>query len=534
MVSPELLATAMRLLSSGAWLEAETAARAAIAGDPANPHATLLLGLAVAAMGQDARAAPILTQAAAIRPDADHPCVDLARLHPPLPRALVARQFRACLRQSPTDARLQLGFAEFLLDIGQPAEAEKILRDVPHTTAASHHLTGLAQAEQNQFPAATASFQKAVALNPNAAASWSNLGMVLKIEDRFIESIAAHDRAVTLNPGQPRFRVNRAVALLRAGHWERAWRDYEARLDLTGAALVEPLRLMPSLRPGDALTGLTILAQHEDGFGDTLQFLRYLPLLAERGARIIACVPPSLARVMRTVPGVAEVVTDPRRLPPHDFVCPMFSLPRVFGTTVQTIPPVPAVAMDPTLVERWAGCLPIGGLRAGLVWAGQARPSLPGFTTLDQRRSAGLAAFEPLFDVPGVSFVSLQAGPAATQLRPPGLDLIDPMPDVKDFADTAAIIAGLDVVISVDTSVVHLAGLMGKPVLLLDRYDGCWRWLSGRSDSPWYPDLTIFRQDRPGDWSGAMARVAASLEAMTLFRGQGSRPTGLREQAFVA
>jgi hypothetical protein len=105
---------------------------------------------------------------------------------------------------------------------------------------------------------------------------------------------------------------------------------------------------------------------------------------------------------------------------------------------------------------------------------------------------------------------------------------------VRDFADTAAVIAGLDVVISVDTSVVHLAGLMGKPVLLLDRYDGCWRWLSGRSDSPWYPDLTIFRQDRPGNWSGAMARVAASLEAMTLFRGQGIRPSGLREQAFVA
>ena len=135
------------------------------------------------------------------------------------------------------------------------------------------------------------------------------------------------------------------------------------------------------------------------------------------------------------------------------------------------------------------------------MWAGQARPSLPGFATLDRRRSAGLAAFEPLFDVPGVSFVSLQAGPAARQPRPPGLELLDPMPEVEDFADTAAIIAGLDVVVSVDTSVVHLAGLVGKPVLLLDRYDGCWRWLSGRRDSPWYPGLTIFRQDDPDDWS---------------------------------
>ena len=140
-----------------------------------------------------------------------------------------------------------------------------------------------------------------------------------------------------------------------------------------------------------------------------------------------------------------------------------------------------------------------------------------------------------VFDVPGVAFVSLQAGPAARQTRPPGVPFADPMPDVADFADTAAIIAGLDVVISVDISVVHLAGLTGKPVFLLDRYDGCWRWLSGRRDSPWYPHLTIFRQDRPGGWSAAMAAAAASLHAMALFRGFGSRSGGdVRERAFVA
>lgn len=565
MASPELLAAAMRLLSSGAWHEAETAARAAMADDPANPHPELLLGLAIAAMGEDTRAAPFLMHVAADHPDADHPCLDLARLQPRLPRALVARQFRACLLLAPSDDRLRLAFAGFLLDIGQPAEAEEVLAGGPET-AAGHHVMGLARAERNQFPSAIASFERAVALDPDAAASWSNLGMVLKVEGQFADAIAAHDLAVALDPRNPRLRVNRAVTLLKAGLWERAWRDYEARLELADAAAIDPIRLMPSLRTGDALEpdsfrlkrshssclrgrrtsqvepplddrtllGLTILALHEDGFGDTLQFLRYLPLLAERGARVVACVPAPLARVMRAVPGVAEVVTDARRLPAHDFVCPMFSLPRIFGTTVRTIPPVPAVAMDPALVRRWVGRLPTGGLLAGLVWAGQARPSLPGFGTLDQRRSAGLAAFEPLFDVAGISFVSLQAGPAVRQRRPAGLVLVDPMPDVEDFADTAAIIAGLDVVISVDTSVVHLAGLVGKPVFLLDRYDGCWRWLSGRRDSPWYPGLTIFRQEQPGDWSGAMARAAASLQAMALFRGLGSAPRGMREHAFVA
>jgi hypothetical protein len=192
--------------------------------------------------------------------------------------------------------------------------------------------------------------------------------------------------------------------------------------------------------------------------------------------------------------------------------------------------------MDPALVRHWAARLPHGGLRAGLVWAGQARPSLQGFGTLDRRRSAGLAAFQPLFDVGCVSFVSLQAGPAARQPRPRGLELFDPMPDVTDFADTAAIIAGLDVVVSVDTSVVHLAGLVGKPVFLLDRYDGCWRWLHGRVDSPWYPRLTIFRQDEPGDWSRPMIRVAASLEAMAKSLGFCGVPVGggAREHAFVA
>jgi Flp pilus assembly protein TadD len=521
MASPELLTQALRPLSSGAWQEAETAARAAIADDPDDPHAALTLGLAVAAMGEADRAAPLLTRAAAMRPDACHPCLELARLKPPLPRALVTRQFRACLRQAQSDDRLRLDFATFLLDTGQAAEAEAILADGP-ASVAGHHLMGLVEAELGHFTASIASFERAIALEPDNAGSWSNLGMMLKVQGRFDEAIAAHDRAVALDPANHRLRVNRAVALLKKGDWEPAWLDYESRLVLTGSPLVDLDRLLPSLRSADRLAGLTILALHEDGFGDTLQFLRYLPLLAERGARVVARVPPPLERAMRMVPGVTDVVTDPQRLPPHDFVCPMFSLPRVFGTTVETIPPAPVLLLDASLVRYWASRLPSGGLRVGLVWAGQARPSLPGFGTLDRRRSAGLTTLAPLFDVPGVTFVSLQAGPPSRQMQSSGLVLTDPMPDVSDFADTAAIIAGLDLVISVDTSVVHLAGLVGKPVSLLDRYDGCWRWLSGRSDSPWYPRLTIFRQQQSGDWSQPVEQAKASLEAMALGRGSSS------------
>lgn len=533
MASPDLLIAAMRLLAAGAWSEAEGAARAAVQADSNDPNALLVLGLAIAATGDDARAAPLLVHVAAFQPDNDHPCVDLIRMKPPLPRPLVAKQFRACLRLVPHDDRLRLAFAAFLLDIGQPAEAETCLSDASES-AASHHLMGLTKAELNRFSSAAVSFRNAVEMNPDAAASWSNLGVMLKIEGRFDDAIAAHHEAVALDPANPRFRINRAIALLKAGHWQQAWEDYEARFEETDLPGFDPTKLLPSLDPTDGLAGMTVLALHEGGFGDTLQFIRYLPALAERGARVIVGAPGKLGRLLRMVPGVAEVVTEGRAMPAYNFVCPMFSLPRVFGTTIESIPPAPAIFMDAALAKRWAGHLPTGGLRAGLVWAGQARPALPGFDTLDSRRSMTLDTLAPLFDVPGVAFVSLQHGPAARAPRPAGLRLTDPMPDVADFADTAAIIAGLDVVITVDTSVAHLAAHMRKPVFLLDRYDGCWRWLAGRTDSPWYPNLTIFRQDQPGDWSAPVARVAASLQAMALYRGFSPRCPGVRERAFVA
>jgi tetratricopeptide (TPR) repeat protein len=522
MASTELIAAAFRLLASGCWRQAETAAQAVRAAEPGNVQADLLAALAIAAMGEAERAAPLLASVAAARPEAEHPCLDLARLKPALPRALVARQFRACLDLAPSDSRLRRAFAGFLLETDDPDAAEAVLAGLSGD-AAAQHLKGMARAELNRFASAISSFKIAIALNPSAAPTWSNLGVVLKIEGEFQKAIMAHDRAVALEPENPQFRVNRAVALLQAGAWERAWQDYEYRMDLAAVPGFDRSRALPTLAGGFRLAGRTVLALHEEGFGDTLQFLRYLPLLAELGARVVACVPRELVRIMRLVPGVAEVVSDPAALPPHDFVCPMFSLPRVFGTTVATVPPVPALAFDAAFPPRHGRAMTAGeeaprpARRIGLVWAGQARPSAPGFRTLDRRRSAGLAAFARLAELPGMTFVSLQAGPPARQPAPAGLELEDPMAGVTDFLDTAAIIATLDAVVSVDTSVVHLAGLVGKPVLLLDRYDGCWRWLHGRSDSPWYPRLRIFRQDQPGDWSVPMARIAAALDAGTVF-----------------
>ena len=183
---------------------------------------------------------------------------------------------------------------------------------------------------------------------------------------------------------------------------------------------------------------------------------------------------------------------------------------------MENVPATPYLQADPTAAAAWAARLQADGLRAGLVWAGQAKHWGQGFASANRHHNIGLADFSPLSAVRDVQFVSLQAGSAGAQTQEPplGMKVTDPMNDVHDFADTAAIIANLDVVISVDTSVAHLAGAMGKPVFLLSRFDNCWRWLQGRTDSPWYPSMTIFRQPRPGDWGAVMHRAGSSLASL--------------------
>lgn len=515
------LGAALEALESGFWTAAEERCGALLRADPDDMDAALLLGLAQAGKGEISGAAILLDRLARRRPDHAHPCTDFAAFCPGGP---VAPLFRACLRLSPDNARLRRDFAGFLLEHDGAAEAELALGD-PLDSAAGQHLMGLALAEQGRFKAAIPHFQRAAALDPGPSMAWANLGMVLKTEGQFNAALAAYDEAVARSPGDAAIRVNRMVALLHAGRWKEAWQDGDWRMRLPGYRGLPEDRLLPAVDTLGDLTGKTILVTHEEGFGDTLQFLRYVPLLAARGARILAWMPAPLTRLVRSIAGVAAVLPEVADLPDYDYHCPVVSLPRAFGTTPDTVPAGSYLHADQAAVERWRALLPRDGPRVGLVWAGQARPWLPGFGGLDARRSAGGAAFTPLATVAGAHFVSLQMGEAA--VRPPsGMSLVNPMPGVRDFADTAAIVANLDLVISVDTSVVHLAGAMGKPVFMLDRYDNCWRWLSGRADSPWYPALTIFRQDRPGDWTAPMERV---VEALRRQLAKDARPSPARE-----
>ncbi len=502
------LMRALDLARHGRWQAAEDAARAVAQADPANAEALVLLGLSIAATGHAERAAPALASAARLRPNLPHPCLELAEAL--TGTVSIARLFRACLRLNASDDALRTACATWLLDHDDPDGALTLARDGGDSPDLLH-LAGMALAEMGEFDAAAARFQALLARAPDRAGAWSNLGMMLKASGRHQEALAAHDEAVRLSPNAPLLRTNRAVTLLHAGRWREAWGDYDARLRMPDRVGLPLSSLLPDLArlPRD-LSGVTILATHEDGFGDTLHFMRYLPLLARQGARVLAWVPDSLIRVVARLPGVTAVALG-GPVPAHDFHCPMFSLPRAFGSTPADVPSDPYLTPDPALVASWARRLPSQGFRVGIVWAGQSRPWLPGFAAIDRRRGIGLPALMLLDRIPGVRLVSLQKNAPAW----PGL--FDPMPGVRDFADTAAIIANLDLVVSVDTSVVHVAGAMGRPVFLLDRYDNCWRWLHGRADSPWYPSLTIFRQHRPLDWSAPLARMGSAIAALASF-----------------
>ncbi len=509
---------ALHDLTAGRFATAERSAWRLAAIDPGDMEATLIAGLAVAAQGDARRAAPLLQRVATARPDFAHPCRELQQLRASAP-ALVAAQFRACRALAPDDPKLSYSYADFLFESGSLAAAAAVLRcllDRAPWFGPAYNLYGMALIDLGDMAGAIAAFREAAARDPQQAATWANLGIALKIEGEFDAAIAAHNQAVALAPDDAQIRLNRAVALLRAGRMTEAWPDYEARLRLGRGPALPVAQLLPDIDSLGSLRGRAILAWHEEGFGDTLQFCRYLPLLAARGARVVALVPPELVRLFATLDGVAEVLSAPAALPAFDWHIPFFSLPRAFATALHSIPDSARyLSAAPGRAEAWAARLPQGGLRAGLCWAGQARPWLPGFSALDARRSMNLTTLLPLAEVPGLNLISLQKGPAAAEAAAPPRPLVlhDPMPAATDFADTAAIIANLDIVISVDTAVAHLAGALGKPVLLLDRYDACWRWLAGRQDSPWYPRMRILRQDVPGDWTPVIERAAALLAA---------------------
>src|SRR5260221_9466139 len=330
------------------------------------------------------------------------------------------------------------------------------------------------------------------------------------------EAISSYRRAVECDPTYVDAHLNRAFAELALGNYKEGWEEFEWRWK-SNQLPERGLRIKPWT--GQNLKDKTLLIYAEQGFGDALHFVRYASMVkTEFGGRILVEVRPPLTRLMKSVDGIDDVITYGELVPEQeiDYMIPMMSLPRIFGTTVDTIPwHGPYFHADAFRAALWKENLkPLPpGLKIGVCWAGQSRPGRPHADAVDRKRSTSLTAFAPLAEVPGISWVSLQKGIPRSQIEQPpaGMTIGDWTDDLYDFYDTAALIECLDLVISVDTAVVHLAAAMGKPTWLLSRWDGCWRWLGTRSGSPWYPSLRQFCQAAPNDWDSVMGDAAVAL-----------------------
>jgi tetratricopeptide (TPR) repeat protein len=440
---------------------------------------------------------------------------------PALPPSPALREAAAAVRAAPADAATLGRLAEALKREGHDRAALAILeRALALADPGVPVLEGLEDADlllragvrlgqEERLEAALTALERAVAARPALTRGWTNRAVALCKLGRFREALACTRTAEALDPACAEARFGSAVALLALGAWEEGFPLYEARWDLPGAA--RP-RLASPRWQGEDYAGRTLLVLGEQGFGDMLMFFRFIQPAAERGGRLILQVPDALHRLL-----ASEALCWPGAAPPHDLHCPLMSLPGVLGLGPATVPPAPYLRADPAATQAWRDRLPRDAvLRVGLVWAGGGRRSDGGSQQPDAGRSVPAAALSPLGAVAGVCFVSLQLGDG---VDPAPFPLLDLTAGLRDFADTAALMAALDLVITVDTAAVHLAGALGRPVWLLRRFAVDWRFPGGTT-SFWYPTLRIFAQPRPGDWQTPLRQAAADLAALAAARAR--------------
>lgn len=508
------------LAASGRKLEARAAYAEALRLRPKFPEALLNLGNLHYDEGRWLDAAVCCRKALALRPNYAKAWCNLGNA---LQMLGGAREASGCYERTlaldPGSVAAQHNLGNAWLARRGYRQAEQCFRQAVESDngrAEHHNSLGNALYQQHRNAEAEACYRRALELEPAYAAAHTNLANVLlrrQAEGRNREMIAHYERALELDPASAGGHYNLGLARLRAGQFREGWQQHEWRWDFRELRLhrrhgtASQWKGEP-LRRAESEDGETILLHAEQGQGDTLQFVRYAPLVAARGGRVVLEVQPRLKRLLSGLPGVSRVVARGEALPPFAWQCPLMSLPLVFGTTVDTIPRgIPYIVPDAEEADaarlRWPG----GGLRVGVAWAGN-----PQYRS-DEQRSMPLRALLPLAGIPGVSWFSLQMGAALGQMDAlrDRFPLADASAASRDFAETAALAATLDLVISVDTSIAHLAGAMGLPVWIVLPHLADWRWLEDRSDCPWYPTARLFRQPAPGDWAGAVAPMADEL-----------------------
>jgi len=545
----ELFARALRSHQSGDLRQAEPLYRQILQADPSHADAHHLLGLIGYQTGHHEAAVPLMRRAIALAPSAavyhsnlglvlkDLGQLDEAiacyrralQLNPRFADALshlgmalkekgLADEAIACYRQAlqlnPNHANAHNNLGIALWDRGELDEAvacyRRALRLNPQFVDALCNLS-LALKAQGQHGEAVACCRKALAINPRQPIAHNNLGNILASQGNYDEAVEGFAEALRLKFDYASARWNLALLRLLKGDFLRAWPDYEYRWQLSGFI---PRHFDRPRWDGVPLQGKTILLYPEQGLGDTLQVIRYASLVQQRGGTVLLECQPPLVQLLTDVAGVSQVVPTGSPLPPFEVHAPLLSLPGLFGTTLATIPAnVPYLHADPDRVAHWRKELePVRGFKVGIVWQGSPTHEN------DRQRSVPLERLAPLAGLEEVRLVSLQVGAGTEQLAQTGqrLGVIDlgGRFDPRSLADAAAVLPSLDLVVTVDTAMAHLAGGLGVPVWVSLPFVPEWRWLLERVDSPWYPTMRLFRQSRPGDWNEVFRRIATEVRGV--------------------
>ena len=367
---------------------------------------------------------------------------------------------------------------------------------------------GIAYYDRDELDAAEECYRHAVELVPDFAEAYSNLANARLARADTAEALALYRRAVLLKPDYVDAHNNLAMTLLLTGDFTAGWRELEwrrQRPSVSGRGYAGPRW------QGESFAGKTLLVHAEEGHGDAIHFMRYLPEVAKRGGSVVLAVHRGLARLAGRIAGVSAVIQLDAPAPPFDLQCPLMSVPLVLGTTLESVPAeVPYLSVDDAVVDRWRLRLrAAAGLKVGLVWSGALK------YVNNRRRAIPAERLAPLLELEGVSWFSLQVGKRAADLAHlPAGKVTDLSSELTDYAETAGAILGLDLVISTDTSVPHLAGALARPVWLLLAFMPDWRWLLGRETTPWYPRTRLFRQPGREEWDRVVQRVAEELRAV--------------------
>jgi len=539
---------AWQFQQQGRLVEAEAGYRAVLALKPNHFDALHLLGLIHHIRGENAEALRLVAAALKTRPDYPDALSNLGIILHALNRGAEALEnFDRALKFKPNSAEVHANRGNAMMQLRRYPDAltcfDRALMLAPNY-ATAHYNRGNALLALDRLDEALAAFDTALALNPNWSEALNNRGNVLIRLGRVAEAMLAYEAVLKLQPGQPDTlgnignalntlgRPREALALLEQalaarphfpvahynaamtrillGDYRAGWAEYEWRWQTPWFYPQRRAFNAPLWLGSEPLDGKTILLHAEQGFGDMIQFARYVPLVAARGARVILEMPEPLMALMAGLGGVSELIAKGSGLPKIDFHCPLMSLPHAFGTELATVPAdIPYLAAPADRTAKFAGELAtLKSPRIGLVWSGRATHHN------DLNRSLALAQLAPLFEAPA-SFVSLQRDLRESDVEAlKQFSLLHLGDRLADFADTAAAISQLDLLISVDTSVAHLAGAMGKPVWILLPHAPDFRWMLERTDSPWYPSARLFRQQAPSDWAGVVAQVKAALSTL--------------------